>query len=333
MRDRPRATLAPPRRRHHRQRRRLHPARVLRCFVEIPEEERLEEYRHRWRTFEAACEASGWVLTRTVEALALAEARLLGFDPPALAVAEPAERAALALAERLVARYWRGRPCPAFGGCRLPKIATGPYFNTGSDTVHWLDVDSELVREALGHELADLERRMIARRHDNESLTPVLLDDVRNRLIADPVRSMSSPLVQRVRERLTSLAHHAASLETRRRAARWLERLDQAIRPDFRARVHRRRPRHGRSSARGRALLGLVAAVREEQNTFRVWCAEQDQASLPPPFKSAVNGLQASSTRGIRVPTSAQPSHPGTSSEGGEPGCPQPLSRRRLASP
>jgi len=275
------------RRRRHCLRRRTDPAQLERWFLELPEEDRLEKYRWRWQAFERALEPFRESLARAVDSLARAESRLLGAAPPMLTAAERKARIA-ALAERFVARYWRGRACPSLGGARLPKIAMGAYFGAGADAVHWLDLDAMLVREALGHELADLERRMSARAHD-DALNPVLLDDVRDRLIADPVRCMSGPLVQRMRERLTALAHHDASLETRRRAARWLERLDQAIRPDFRARLHRRPLRH-RPNARRRALLQRGAAVREEQDNFRAWCAEQDQASLPPALREPSTG-------------------------------------------
>jgi len=57
-----------------------------------------------------------------------------------------------------------------------------------------------------------------------------------------------------------------------------------------RAVLHRRRPRHARLSAWRRALLELVAAVCEEQDTFRAWSAEQDQASLPQSLRDPATG-------------------------------------------
>jgi hypothetical protein len=268
---------------HHRRRRRLHPARLLRWFLELPEEERLEEYGRRWRSFKAACETFGEVLARAVETLVRAEAALLGVDLPLT----PAEREAraLALGVRLIARYWRRRPCPAFGGRCLPKIATGPYFEAGADSVHWLDLDGKLIREALAQELAALDRRLNAAGRP-DGLDLLLLDSVRDRLLADPVRAVGAPLVHRVRAELTALAHDATALVTRRRAAKWLERLDRTIRPDFRARAHRCRAHHNRLSPRSRALLKLADAVQEEQETFRTWCATVNRATLPPPLRA-----------------------------------------------
>jgi hypothetical protein len=182
----------------------VHPARLQRWFLEVPEEERLQEYWRRWRSFEYALAAFREGLARTVDSFASAEARLLGVDPSAVT---PAEREArgLALAARFVARYWRGRPCQSLGNRRLPKIVTGPYFDAGAEAVHWLDLDARLVPEALGHELADLERRMnLVVRHDH-AVDPLLLEDVRERLLADPVGSVSAPLVQRMRDRLAGL--------------------------------------------------------------------------------------------------------------------------------
>ncbi len=118
-------------------------------------------------------------------------------NPPTLTPAERDGRA-LALAERLVARYWRGWPCPSFGGRRLPKIAVRAYFDTGAEAVHWLDLDASLVREALGHELVTFERRL-AQARNLEGVDMLLLDDVQDRLLADAVAGVRSLLVHRVR--------------------------------------------------------------------------------------------------------------------------------------
>jgi hypothetical protein len=67
----------------HRPRRRVHPARLQRWFLEVPEEERLQEYWRRWRSFEYALAAFREGLARTVDSFASAEARLLGVDPSA----------------------------------------------------------------------------------------------------------------------------------------------------------------------------------------------------------------------------------------------------------
>jgi hypothetical protein len=184
-----------------------------------------------------------------------------------------------------VARYWRGRPCPAFDGRRLPKIATGSYFGAPDDAIHWLDLDSNLIREALAEELGALERRLTEAGH-LDGLDLLLLDDVRERLLADPVGAVSAPLVHRVREELTALAHRSAVRVTRQRATDWLERLDQVIRPDFRVRAHRRRAHHDRPGLRRRALLRLVEAIREEQDNFQAFCAMLDPAALPPPLRA-----------------------------------------------
>jgi hypothetical protein len=264
-----------PKKRHRR--RRLHPVRVQRWFLELAEEERLEEYACRWQSFTDECAASASILARAVEVLARAEARLLGLDPPTLTFGEREARG-LALAERFVARYWRRRPCTAFAGWRLPRIATSAYFDTPADAIHWLDLETRLVCEALVHELRMLKRR-VSLVGDLDGLDRLLLEDVGDQLVADPAVGVRAPLVHRVLVELTTLAHHAPMRSTRQRAADWLERIDRAMRPDFRSCCHR--DHHSRFSTRRGALLELVAAVCEEQDTFRTWCEQQGQVLLP----------------------------------------------------
>jgi hypothetical protein len=54
---------------HHRSGR-VHPARVLQWFLQVAEEERLEEYERRWLSLSRTCAECSAILTRSVDVMA-----------------------------------------------------------------------------------------------------------------------------------------------------------------------------------------------------------------------------------------------------------------------
>ncbi len=272
-------------------RRRLHPPELLRWFLEFPEEERLDAYWQRWRSFLCAVELHRAWLAREVTALAEAEARLVPGRAPPLDPGQ-GELRILSRAAAVVQRWWRSRPCAAQRGARLPPIATGPYFETSADAVHFLDLDPRFVTEALAQE--PLGRHAPGpgpqRHRPTRGDERLLVDELREQLLNDPATAAAGPLFQPVIARLTALAHNGASQAARRVAADRLAGLIRAVSPDFRTRTHRLRPGRHRLRARSRErverLASLAEAIREEQANFATYCAGCNQAALPPPLRT-----------------------------------------------
>lgn len=250
-------------------------------------------YWQRWRSFLRAVEPHRARLARQVDALTLAESRLMPAAPAAL---DPGQRETRILARvaAMVRRYWRSRPCAAWAGARLPKIVAGPYFETGADAVHFLDLAPQLIAQALTPERPGREGPAQGRRHRRHlarGAEMLLVDELREQLLDDPVAAVAGPLFQPVIAALTALAHNGASQATRRVAAGRLAVLFRAVCPDFRTRSHR--PRllrcrlRVRSRERGDRLAWLTEVIREEQANFAAACAGNDRAALPPPLRAA----------------------------------------------
>jgi len=242
----------------------------------------VETYWTRWRRFLAALRPRREELGQLAERLARAEAQLL--DAEAL-TPERREERIVERAERAIARHWRHRPCPALKGARLPKIAGGGYFCTPADAIHWLDLDPELVAEAL-HE--ELKPRGAERHHahpsgddDDDPALLLLVSELCDRLFEDPVGTVAGQLFSQLVSRVTKLAHRGETGAARRRAAAALSAVFAALRADRRS----HRPHRGRE--REDKLDRLKQAVGEEQQAFREYCATLEPGALPPPLREA----------------------------------------------
>ena len=274
-----------PRRHQPRATRRLHPCQVLAKLLDRPEEERLEEYRVRWRAFDYAVESHRAELGRRVDALAEAEHRLLHLGTGQL---RPEERAAriVELAERAVLRYWRDQPCRLFGGRLLPRLTGGAYFAAGPQRLHWFDLPASLLREALEHELpALLVRRRSSPGSPDAAGLALLLEDMIDGLRERPERAVQGRRFQRTLLRLTRLAVRSGSPATREVAVSALETLVELMRGDGRSQRGRRR--HDLSPSRRRFLARRreqAVAVAEEREQFKAHCAGRPVSELPPPL-------------------------------------------------
>jgi len=241
----------------------------------------VETYWTRWRRFLTAIRPRREELWQMADRLARAEAQLL--DAEAL-TPERREARIVELAERAIARHWRHRPCPALRRARLPKIAGRGYFSTPADALHWLDLDPELVAEALRSPRSDRPGRHRARtgpvRPGEDADFFRLVADVRDRLFVDRIGIVAGPLFPRLLMRLLELAE-----AKRRGAAAALRGLLAALQPDLRG----HRPPRGRHAlaARSRERRDRLDRLAEEQEEFCQYCAELEPADLPPPLREA----------------------------------------------
>jgi hypothetical protein len=181
----------------------------------------------------------------------------------------------------------------------LPKIMGGAYFSTPANAVHWLDLDPDLVAEALRQELGPPAQPARAGRpgshhpctapvrpRDEEDLL-LVVSTMQDRLFEAPIETVAGQLFFCLLSRLTELAHRGKTREAMRRGADALAALFDALRPDFRRCRPDRGPRSlaARSRERLDGLARLREAVEEEQKTFREYCGALEQAALPPPLR------------------------------------------------
>jgi hypothetical protein len=205
------------------------------------------------------------------------------------------------LAERVITRYWRRRPCPALAGALLPKIVGGAYFSTPAGAVHWLDLAPELVAEALRRALTPPTLRRRGGRHARPASSPrprdegsedlpledllLLAHDMRDRLAEEPMGAVTGPLFGGLLFRLMELAHRGRSWAARRRGAEALTAVCAALPPDRRG--HRRPRGHDALTARSRERRERGERLRDGQADLRDYCAQVDSAALPPPLRGA----------------------------------------------
>jgi hypothetical protein len=136
--------------------------------------------------------------------------------------------------------------------------------------MHWLDLDPELVAEALRQELRPPTPRGRGFRHARAPSSPrpreeggedlpledlvLLVHDMRDRLAEEPMGAVISSLFGCLLSRLMELAHRGRTWEAKRRGAEALAALCQALQPDRRG--HRRPRGHDALRARSRERQG-----------------------------------------------------------------------------
>ena len=249
--------------------RRPHPAELLQPVLELTVEERLARYWDRYRVLAHRAEQHHEALVGQAVRLNRAAEALVG---------APMGCGPVDLLARAVARYcWTAPSAP-----RPPAVFAGHYFETPRGALHWLDLHSSILRDALDHELR---RRHRAAPPPGDNDVLMLADFLWEALAADPIGTSHSYLFHRVLDKLIARAH--AEGPAARTATGRLARLGRALLPDGRA--YRPRRAYHRLAARSReridGLTRLNDAVQEEQRNFSDYCGVLDQTMLPPPLR------------------------------------------------